>query len=377
MIARISRWLENHAWRSLHEPALSVDGIWKIAGAVGLPMQEAKFPMPDSPLISAVRKALAERSPWRRILAGISGGCDSMVLLHLLHLAGCKNVIVCHLNHQLRGRASLADARLVEKSAKLLGYDFISEAVDVKLFAKQNKFSIETAARNARHEFFGRCAKAFRCREIWLAHHADDQVETVLMNILRGSALRGIGGMRRESELNLKEEGQSAPQKAKPPLTLIRPLLNCWREEIRTFAKENKITFREDASNASTEHLRNRIRHELLPIASKVMGRDVRQPLLRLSETSKDEDFLLDKMSLELLAGVGESISIKPLLEAPVVIQRRALHQWLKSNGVPNLSFELVESIRAILPTTSKTAKLNLPGGRFVRRKAGQLFICD
>ncbi|MEI6536936.1 MAG: tRNA lysidine(34) synthetase TilS, partial [Verrucomicrobiaceae bacterium] len=195
----------------------------------------------------------------RKYLIGVSGGCDSMLLLHALLARGYQRLVVCHLNHRLRGRASEGDARLVQTTAQRLGITFLGESTDVAAFAKETKQSLETAARVVRQDFFGRCATAERCYDLFLAHHANDQAETVLMNVLRGTGLRGLGGMREVTKL--------LPAGSRRALTLIRPLLGCWREDLRAMAAAESIEFREDASSQSSDHLRNRLRHELLPLA--------------------------------------------------------------------------------------------------------------
>ena len=288
-----------------------------------------------------------------------------MVLLHALLERGFKRLVVCHLNHRLRGRESTADAKLVEKTAAQLGLKFHIECVNVAALAKERKLSVETAARQARQEFFARCAANERCQTLFLAHHADDQVETILMNVLRGTGLHGLGGMRRISQFHLPGRTQ--------PLTLVRPFLECWRDDLRRVAQEQKISFRDDASNASSEHLRNRLRHELIPEASRVMQRDVRPALLRLSISSQADDDCLSQLASEF--PIDGELATRPLLQAPPAIQRRVVHAWLTQHGIGSVSFELVERVRALLPPTSQPAKCNLPGGRFARRRAGVLFL--
>src|SRR6266508_5450194 len=154
--------------------------------------------------------------PDARYLIGVSGGRDSVALLHWLIDLGYKKLIVCHLNHQLRGRASDADARFVEKLAKKYQVDFELGAGNVRALAKKKKMSIETAAREARYSFFAKAAKRRRCHTIFLAHHADDLVETFLFNLIRGAGLTGLAAMRDVSTRRV--EGVN--------LTVVRPLLS-------------------------------------------------------------------------------------------------------------------------------------------------------
>src|SRR5437660_10052711 len=133
--------------------------------------------------------------PEARYLIGVSGGRDSVALLYWLVNLGYKKLIVCHLNHRLRGRSSDADARFVQKLAEKYQLKFELGAADVRTDAKKRKTSIETAAREERYLFFARAAKRHHCHTIFLAHHADDQVETFLINLFRGAGSAGLAAM--------------------------------------------------------------------------------------------------------------------------------------------------------------------------------------
>src|SRR5207249_974069 len=137
--------------------------------------------------------------PDARYLIGVSGGRDSVALLHWLIDLGYRKLIVCHLNHQLRGRSSDADARFVEKLAAKYQVDFELAAANIRALAKKKKMSIETAAREARYSFFAKAAKRHRCHTIFLAHHADDLVETLLINLFRGAGSAGLVAIRESS----------------------------------------------------------------------------------------------------------------------------------------------------------------------------------
>ena len=137
---------------------------------------------------------LGSLSRTARYLVGVSGGRDSVALLHALVEAGFRRLIVCHLNHGLRGRAAAADARFVATLAARLGLECESEQVDVARLAKKMGQSLETAAREVRYAFFARVARRRRCRSLFLGHHAGDQVETFLFNLFRGSGRGGLGG---------------------------------------------------------------------------------------------------------------------------------------------------------------------------------------
>src|SRR6478609_3462356 len=156
----------------------------------------------------------ASASKTKRWLVGVSGGADSVALLHLLAAEGFRKAVVCHLDHGLRGRASAEDAKFVKRLAEKLGLHCEVGRADVRGRMLARGESLETAARNARHDFFAACARNHRCPRVLLAHHADDQAETVLWNLLRGS--HGLKGMR-DTQLLVTEAGVK--------LELIRPLL--------------------------------------------------------------------------------------------------------------------------------------------------------
>ena len=190
------------------------------------------------------------------VLVGVSGGLDSMALLHALHQLSEKynwRLMVGHFNHRLRGRASQADQRLVEKTSKQLDIKCVTGYWDNgENLIKDH--GLEMAARRARHNFLADLAKSHHCRIVAMAHHLDDQAETFLWRMLRGAGGKGLGGMR--------EQDLFTGQKK---LTIARPLLQISKKDLRQFSKDTGIQFREDASNNDPRFLRNRIRQHLLP----------------------------------------------------------------------------------------------------------------
>lgn len=294
-----------------------------------------------------------------RYLIGVSGGRDSVALLKLLLDAGYRNLVVCHLNHELRGEESAAHAEFVAGLAKKHGLEFCLESEDVAAKAAEAQLSIETAAREARIEFFGRCAARFKTSTVFLAHHADDQVETVLMRLFRGSGMQGLTGMRRVQELG--------------ELTLIRPLLEHRREEIPLPAE-----FCEDTSNQSDQFLRNRIRHSVIPAIEAATGRSLVPPLSRALEILGADNEWLDEQAAKSLKTCSDEegrLAIPDLLLLPVSLQRRVLHLWLSAQEIADVGFAEVEAARSIIDPNADTAKINLPGGRHVRRRAKVLFV--
>ena len=290
----------------------------------------------------------------------VSGGRDSIALLHWLHTHGFKNLIAVHLDHRLRAESS-EDAASVRTLADSLGIECIIGNTDVSTLAKRQRISIETAARRARHEFFARIAIERACPRIFLAHHADDQVETFLHNLLRGAGPSGLCGMSAVSTLEM--HGTT--------LLVARPLLGTWREEIDAYIAHHSLPFREDASNTDPRFTRNRIRHAALPALTAALGRDVRAALLRTTELLRAEDEFLS--SQPGLCAAPHALQVPQLRALPLALQRRLIHLWLQRHAVASVGFSEVESVRSLLG--SRVAKVNLPGGLSARRREKRIFI--
>ncbi len=268
-----------------------------------------------------------------KILVAVSGGVDSMVLLQALHALASKNrwkLRVVHFNHQLRGGASDADERLVRKMAGQMKLPVTVGRADVKSFAQKKKVSIEMAARELRHEFLAQTAKRSKINIIVLAHHADDQVELFFLRLLRGAGGEGLAVMKWQS-----------PSVADKKITLVRPLLDLTKAELLSHARELRVPFREDASNQSSDFLRNRIRNELLPLLRDKYQPGLAKAVLRLMEiVGAESEIASDMARWWLKHGKGEFAKL------PVAVQRRALQLQLADAG-QDVDFELVEQLRS------------------------------
>lgn len=272
-------------------------------------------------------------SRGQKILVAVSGGVDSMALLHALNAAagrGGWRLSVAHFNHRLRGRASDADERLVQRTAKQLSLKYHSDQADVKSFAASSKISIEMAARKLRHEFLARVAREQKIPMIALAHHADDQVELFFLRLLRGAGGEGLAGMKWIS-----------PSPADEKIKLIRPLLACTKFELLEYARANKIAFRDDASNFSADFLRNRIRNELLPLLQNNYQPGLTKTVLRTMEIAGAETQFVSAAAQVWLADQS-----KPFESLSGALQRKILQQQLTAIGVGS-EFELIEELRA------------------------------
>jgi tRNA(Ile)-lysidine synthase len=297
-----------------------------------------------------------------RYLIGVSGGRDSVALLHWLTNLGNKKLIVCHLNHQLRGRSSDADARFVEKLAAKYRVDFELGAANVRALAKKKKMSVETAAREARYSFFAKAAKRRRCRTIFLAHHADDLVETFLINLFRGAGSAGLVAIRESSTRRIDDV----------ELTIVRPFLPVWRKEIDSYVREHRLRFREDASNKNLDPLRNRLRHWVIPVLEKVLGRNIRPTIWRAAAIAVEEENWIDG---QLPDSSSAELSVPQLRALPVALQRRAILKWLRAQNISEVGFDVIEHVRSLVDRHAAVAKVNLPRNRHVRRRAGKIFI--
>ena len=303
--------------------------------------------------------------PTARYLIGVSGGRDSVALLHGLLAAGYGRLVVCHLDHGLRGRAARADARFVERMAAKLGLPTETGRVDVPALAASAKLSLETAAREARYHFFSEAARRHRCRTLFLAHHADDQVETFLFNLLRGAGPAGLAAMAAESEWTV----------GRRTLRIVRPMLSIWRTEIDESLQAHSLKWREDATNADPAHAtRNRLRAEVLPLLEKTMGREVRQALWRTADIlGAEETWIAGLLAAE--GPVPTPLPLAALADQPVAKQRRIIRAWLTTSGVLGIGYREVEEARALLDKNNGPAKINLPGHWHARRRQGTLFL--
>jgi tRNA(Ile)-lysidine synthase len=300
--------------------------------------------------------------PNARYLIGISGGRDSVALLHWLTSLDYKKLIVCHLNHQLRGRSSAADARFVENLAARYGVDFELGSANVRALAKKKKNSIETAAREARYSFFAKTAKCRCCHTIFLGHHADDLVETFLLNLIRGAGLTGLAAMRNVSTRHI--DGID--------LTIVRPLLSVWRSEIDEYGRKCHLKFREDTTNKNLVPTRNRIRNRIIPYLEKTLGRNLRQNIWRTAIIAGEEEKWLDT---EVPDSTNAHFSVPRLRALPIALQRRAILKWLRAQNISDVGFDVIERVRSLADRDAPIAKVNLPRDRHVRRRAGKIFV--
>ena len=326
--------------------------------------------------------------PGDRVGVAVSGGADSVaLLLLLLELRGKLGIVlsVVHFNHKLRGKASDADEVFVAKLAAKHGLEFHSASVDVAKKAKKERANLEDAARRARYDYFRSLAESGDCRRIVVAHTADDQAETVLAHLFRGTGLTGLGGI----------HPVAGP--------VIRPLLNVRGSELRRFLRARKQTWREDATNRDTKRMRARIRRKLLPLLQKQFQPAIVEHLSTLAELAReDQADLQSQAELRVLALAKETKGGLRIPARDIAGPRSTPRNLLKENSedygmaissagvrkrmvrhmianikprAGQLGANHVETVLELARGGQSGRSLSLPGGVEVRRERDELFF--
>jgi len=236
-----------------------------------------------------------------RVIVGVSGGIDSMVLLHLLNAFSGRfalSLVVAHVNHGLRPEESERELELVQREAGRLGHPFEYAYFNVMAFAKQRGLSLQDAGRRLRFSFFRDLLIKHRARKVALGQNADDQVETVLLRLIRGAGLKGLKGI-----LPVREG------------IVIRPLLETWRREIEFFARDKGIPYLTDSSNLKETYLRNRVRLKLIPFIENGFQPDFKEVVLKSSSILREEDDYIESGAREayekIVQGEAEQVSFR------------------------------------------------------------------
>lgn len=313
------------------------------------------------------------------IVVGVSGGADSTALLLALHelkSAGKLFVKICvaHLDHKLR-KTSGQDARWVADLAAKLGYDCVVGRAKVAELARTNNDNLEQAARQARYAFLERTAKKKSAKYVLTAHTMDDQAETVLLRLMRGSAGAGLGGMEAMRRL-----GTSTAIK------LVRPLLWARRLDTENYCRLRKTTFRTDEMNSDLGLSRVRVRQQLLPLMQSFNNRIVEalsRTAAQLREDravlATDSDELLQRASLAGAENEDETgvppLNVKLLANEPPALRRRALREWISKGRGSARRLEMVHlvAVEKLLVGSAGGKTVELPGGGRVRRSKNRL----
>lgn len=308
------------------------------------------------------------------LLVAVSGGPDSMALLHLLKTVQSKwnlKLMAVHLNHQFRGEEADQDQLYVEAMCKDWNITCITKKMDVALYAKENKLSKQVAARECRYQFFEELAKEYNYYKVAVAHHADDQLETVMMRFIRGAGLQGLSGMPMQRETD--------------NYTIIRPLLTVTKEQIEAYCKDHHIQPRLDRSNESDDYTRNYIRHHLVPPIVQ-LNPNIHQIVTEMTETFRLENEYIEEQSKRYAQQVIRSktedsitIDLSSFLEVPLPLQRRLILLLLSYLPISRTSWSKIHIDYILSVTTQKKGqkRIHLPDNILLWKEYDQIMITN
>lgn len=307
-----------------------------------------------------------------RLVVGVSGGADSLALLHVLwQVLGAERLLVAHLNHGWRATA-VFDAQFVADTAADWGLPCVIETADTPALAQQGKLSLEEASRLARYRFFASVVESWGGTAVAVAHTADDQAETILLNLLRGSGLAGLSGMKAISPM---------PEAAQ--VSLLRPLLGVGRAEVEEYCREHGLTPRQDPTNDDLRHRRNRIRHHLLPALAD-FNPQIQRHLRQLAEIAAADDAALEEVTTAVLPalipeqGAGwVSLDRPGWLALPLALRRRVLRRAaaMQRPFLSDLSFPAIEGARRVAEAGHTGTQSDLTDGLVLRVVYNRLII--
>ncbi len=304
------------------------------------------------------------------VVIGVSGGPDSLALLDMLWRLGYP-VIVAHLNHNLRAEAD-GEAIQVQEEANKRKLPFVTQKLDIRAYAEAGQLSVEEAARTVRYTFLFQQARLFGAQAVAVGHNADDQVETILMHLLRGTGSAGLAGM--QYTTIIEEFDQEIP--------LVRPLLGTWREQINAYISERSLAPIVDKSNWDREYLRNRLRHDLLPELESYNPR-IRQAIYRMADILRADLEIIEtatKAAWEnCLLEQGEAyivLSASRLRLQAVGVQRHLVRRGIDMlrPGMRDFDYEAIERGLALLHATG-SSRCDLAMGLNAEIDADQFII--
>ncbi len=304
--------------------------------------------------------------PGDRIAVAVSGGADSVALLRLLlELRDDLGIVlsIAHFNHKIRGAEGDEDEHFVAHLATAHGLQLHREAADVPAYAAQHKLSLETAGRQLRYAWFRKLIAAGPLDKIATGHTLDDQAETILMRLIRGAGTKGLSGIH---PLHMLGKG-----------AIVRPLLATRRHEIEVYLNSLDQPWRTDATNADPRHLRNRVRHQLLPVLERDFNPNIVEVLSEMSEVARAEDHYLDLGAAKALASCELdpdrlTLNTGMLLSLPLALRRRLIRAAAERLGL-TLEFRHVEQVLRLAAQTGGAAEAQLPDGWVALRSGREL----
>ncbi len=314
--------------------------------------------------------------PNATVIVGVSGGPDSVALLRVLFMLNKpKNLrlrlCVAHLNHQLRGMSSDEDERFVQNLAKGLSLPFLLKRSDVQAVAEQSRLSIEEAARAERYKFFAESARGHNASFIAVGHNADDQAETLLHRIIRGTGVLGLGGI-----------PVKRPLSKDVPALLVRPLLFSWRKDILEYLGRERQDYRTDATNFETLYLRNKIRLELIPFLESRFNPNVKSALVQLGQILNANNEYVVQKAKELLKEVtvgydkdSYTINTRPFINQPEILQHLVFREILGEMQIPlrEITYGHYAKITDEIAVSGRGRHFQLPGGLSLWHEHGKL----
>jgi len=312
------------------------------------------------------------------VVVGVSGGADSMTLLHLLvglnrNLGWRLRLHVAHFNHQLRGTEAEKDAAFVEAAANGLDLSCTIETRDIARMAERESLGVEELGRRERYAFFERVCLRADSRIIAVGHQADDNAETILHRILRGTGLRGLAGIPR-----------SRPLRPESTVRIIRPLLNYGGRSLRSYLADEGVAYREDRSNAALEPMRNRIRNMILPKIETEVNPQVRDALTRLGEQARWlEEYLQETVHRTfqtlIISRTDQVLTLNAdaLSRKSRIVQTELIRVAYRSFGLgeQDLSFSHLVSVLELIADPASGKQTQMPGGMTVEKRYQQLIF--
>jgi tRNA(Ile)-lysidine synthase len=317
-----------------------------------------------------VKGLIAQKKLIRRgdiVAAAVSGGADSMALLHILkrYSLELRYTLYClHLEHGIRGEESKKDAEFVGAQCASLGIPCFVQHADIPKIAMEHKESVEEAARRERYAYFDSMTQCLKIDKIAVAHHMDDQAETALFNLIRGTGIKGLTAMEYEREPNI-----------------IRPLLGVSKEEILEYVRQENIPYVLDATNEDTKYMRNRIRKILFP-AIKMINPKFTSGLMRLLDILREDDAALHQLSeaaykkCQRRDTVGLRLNLKVFSQQPKAVKRRIIRIALNEHFIlKDIEFKHVDSICKLAETRETGKAIDIKNQLIARIEYGDMVI--